>query len=99
STGYWWSPDDTRIAVQRFDESQVGVVSRAAIGAEGTRVYDQRYPKAGTDNALVDLYVMNPDGSGRVKVDLGQETDIYLARVNWTPDGKTLLVQRQNRAQ
>ncbi|WP_294017914.1 S9 family peptidase [Sphingomonas sp.] len=98
-TGYWWSPDDTRIAVQRFDESPVGIVSRAAIGAEGTKIYDQRYPKAGTANVLVDLYVMNPDGSGRVKVDLGTETDIYLARVDWTPDGKTLLVQRQNRAQ
>ncbi|RYD30336.1 MAG: S9 family peptidase, partial [Sphingomonadales bacterium] len=98
-TGYWWSPDDKRIAVQRFDESPVGIVSRAAIGAEGTKIYDQRYPKAGTANVLVDLYVMNPDGSGRVKVDLGTETDIYLARVNWTPDGKTLLVQRQNRAQ
>lgn len=98
-TGYWWSPDDRRIAVQRFDEAPVGIVSRAAIGAEGTKVYDQRYPKAGTANVLVDLYVMNPDGSGRVKVDLGTETDIYLARVDWTPDGKTLLLQRQNRAQ
>lgn len=98
-TGYWWSPDDRRIAVQRFDEAPVGIVSRAAIGAEGTKVYDQRYPKAGTANVLVDLYVINPDGSGRVKVDLGAETDIYLARVDWTPDGKTLLVQRQNRAQ
>lgn len=97
--GYWWSPDDKRIAVQRFDEAPVGIVSRAAIGAEGTKVYDQRYPKAGTANVLVDLYVMNPDGSGRVKVDLGAEIDIYLARVDWTPDGKTLLVQRQNRAQ
>lgn len=99
TTGYWWSPDDRRIAVQRFDETPVGVVSRAAIGAEGTRVYDQRYPKAGTANALVDLYVVNPDGGERVKVDLGKETDIYLARVDWTPDGRTLLVQRQNRAQ
>lgn len=98
-TGYWWSPDDKRIAVQRFDETPVGIVSRAAIGAEGTKVYDQRYPKAGTANVLVDLYVINPDGSGKVKVDLGTETDIYLARVDWTPDGKTLLVQRQNRAQ
>jgi dipeptidyl-peptidase-4 len=97
--GYWWSPDDRRIAVQRFDEAPVGIVSRVAIGAEGTRIFDQRYPKAGTANVVVDLYVMNPDGTGRVKVDLGSETDIYLARVNWTPDGKTLLVQRQNRAQ
>ena len=39
STGYWWSPDERYIAVERFDEAPVGVVTRAAIGATGTRVY------------------------------------------------------------
>jgi len=98
-TGYWWSPDDRRIAVERFDETPVGIVTRAAIGADGTKVVDQRYPAAGTPNALVELYVMNPDGSGRVKVDLGANSDVYLARVDWAPDGKTLYVQRQARDQ
>lgn len=98
-TGYWWSPKDNRIAVQRTDESPVGVVTRAVIGATGTKVFDQRYPVAGSDNALVQLFVMNPDGSGKVEVDLGPETDIYLARVDWAPDGSAIYVQRQNRAQ
>ncbi|WP_443024966.1 S9 family peptidase [Sphingomonas sp. Leaf4] len=98
-TGYWWSPGDRLVAVERFDEAPVGIVTRSAIGAEGTSIYQQRYPKAGTPNVLVDLYVMKPDGSGKVKVDLGPDPDIYLARVDWTPDGKALLVQRQNRAQ
>ena len=98
-TGYWWSPDDRLVAVQRFDEAPVGIVTRSAIGAEGTSIYQQRYPKAGTPNVLVDLYVMKPDGSGKVKVDLGPDPDIYLARVDWTPDGRALLVQRQDRAQ
>lgn len=98
-TGYWWSPDDGHIAVERFDESPVGIVTRAAIGAEGTRTFDQRYPVAGSANALVSLHVMRPDGSGRVAVDLGPDKDIYLARVNWAPDGRTLYVQRQDRAQ
>ena len=108
-TGYWWSPDDTRIAVQRTDEARVGVVTRAAIGATGTKVFDQRYPVAGSDNALVELFIMDPDGGNRVKVDLtaaqdpayynaDDPTDFYLARVDWAPDG-TLYVQRQNRAQ
>jgi len=97
-TGYWWSPDETRIAVERFDEAPVGVVTRAAIGADGTKVYDQRYPAAGTPNALVDLYVVGLDGK-QVKVDLGANRDIYLARVDWTPDGSALLVQRQSRDQ
>ncbi len=98
-TGYWWSPDENRIAVERFDESGVGIVTRAAIGATGTEVFDQRYPVAGSDNALVELYLMDPDGGNRVNVDLGEETDIYLARVDWAPDGRTLYVQRQNREQ
>jgi len=98
-TGYWWSPEDRRIAVERFDESMVGIVTRAAIGATGTKVFDQRYPVAGSANAVVELFVMNPDGTNRVKVDLGKETDIYLARVDWAPDGSALYVQRQNRQQ
>lgn len=97
--GYWWSPDEGHIAVERFDEARVGVVSRAAIGADGTRVYSQRYPAAGTPNALVELYLMKPDGSARVKVDLGANDDIYVARVSWAQDGKTLYVQRQSRDQ
>ncbi|KQS01373.1 peptidase S9 [Sphingomonas sp. Leaf357] len=98
-TGYWWAPGDTRVAVERFDEAPVGVITRAAIGANGTKTYNQRYPAAGTPNVAVELYVMKPDGTGRVKVDLGRETDIYLARVDWAPDGSVLYVQRQNRAQ
>jgi len=98
-TGYWWSPDDTRLVVQRTDESPVGIVTRAAIGATGTKVFDQRYPVAGSDNAIVELYVMDPDGGNRVKVDLGPEADIYVARVDWAPDGSAIYVQRQNREQ
>ncbi|MFM2301633.1 MAG: hypothetical protein RLZZ84_1369 [Pseudomonadota bacterium] len=98
-SGYWWAPNDSLVAVQRFDDAPVGIVTRAAIGAEGTKTFPQRYPVAGSANALVSLHVMKPDGSGRVAVDLGSDPDIYLARVNWAPDGKTLYVQREDRAQ
>ena len=98
-TGYWWSPDDRLIAVERFDEAPVHTAVRAAIGASGTRTYEQRYPAAGTPNALVELWVMRPDGSGHVRVDLGADRDIYLARVDWLPDGSALIVQRESRDQ
>ncbi len=97
--GAWWAPDDSRIAIERFDEAKVAVVTRAAIGASGTTTFQQRYPAAGTANVEVSLWVMRPDGSARVQVDLGAEKDIYLARVDWAKDGKTLYVQRENRAQ
>jgi len=97
-TGYWWNTDDTRLVVQRTDESPVGIVTRAAIGAAGTKVFDQCYPVAGSDNAIVQLFVMDPDGGNQVEVNLGEVTDIYVARVDWGPDG-SLYVQRQNRQQ
>jgi dipeptidyl-peptidase-4 len=99
SEGHWWSPNDRFVAVARVDESPVQVVTRAAIGAEGTRLYEQRYPVAGSANALVDLYVLAPGGGQKVKVDLGSDPDIYLARVDWSKDGKSLYVQRQSRDQ
>src|SRR4051794_13337286 len=98
-TGYWWSPDDRWIAVARVDESPVNIVTRAAIGAEGTKLVEQRYPAAGTKNAIVDLYLMSPDGSRRVKADLGPNPDQYLTRVDWTPDRKARVVPRVRRGQ
>jgi len=98
-TGYWWSPDDRYVAVARVDESPVAVVKRAAIGASGTELIEQRYPAAGTKNAIVDLYVMTPDGQSRVKADLWTNPDYYLARVDWAKDGRSIYVQRLSRDQ
>ena len=100
-TGYWTSPDDRLIAFTRVDESPVDVVPRFEIGAEGATVVNQRYPRAGRPNAFVELYVApleNP-GAPRVKVDLGPNADVYLARVDWSRDGRTLFVQRESRDQ
>ena len=97
-TGQWWAPDDRRIAVARVDETPVKVAVRAAIGSSGTQVTEQRYPFAGTPNALVSLEIHSISGDAPVQVDLGPDRDIYLARVNWlNPD--QLIVQRQSRDQ
>lgn len=97
--GLWWAPGDARLAVQRTDEAPVGVVTRTAIGADATTVTQQRYPAAGTDNAIVQLFLMDPNGQNRVEVDLGKDKDFYLGRVDWAKDGKTLYVQRLSREQ
>lgn len=97
--GFWWAPDETQLVVERFDESGVGMVTRAAIGAGATKVTQQRYPAAGTPNAAVSLFVISADGKSRVAIDLGPDKDIYVARVDWAKDGKTVYVQRLNRVQ
>ncbi|MCS6627117.1 S9 family peptidase [Roseibacterium beibuensis] len=98
-TGYWWSPDERYIALQRTDESTVDVIPRLDITGGGASVIEQRYPRAGRPNAVVELYVHDRQTGRRTKVDLGADKDIYLARVNWSADGETLYVQRQSRDQ
>jgi dipeptidyl-peptidase-4 len=98
-TGYWWSPDETRIALTHVDQTGVDVVERLDIGASGATIVSQRYPRVGRPNAVVDLYVADVATGERVKIDLGSNPDVYLARVDWSKDGKILYVQRETRDQ
>ena len=98
-TGYWWSPTERYIALQHTDESTVDIIPRLDIGGGAATTVEQRYPRAGRPNAVVDLYVHDRESGQRVKVDLGANADIYLARVNWSSDGSVLYVQRLSRDQ
>ncbi|MGJ8561257.1 MAG: DPP IV N-terminal domain-containing protein [Litorimonas sp.] len=90
NTGYWISPDSRRVAYTQIDESPIEVETRANIGPDGITTLDQRYPFAGTDNATVKLGVVRTNSNRTRWVDLGDDADIYLTRVAWSPDSKSL---------
>lgn len=98
-TGYWWSPDESRIALTFVDQTGVDVVERTDVNATGAVIVKQRYPRPGRPNPVTDLYIAKVADGARVKVDLGASKDIYVARVNWAKDGRTLYVQRLARDQ
>ena len=98
-TGYWWSPDDTHIAFARVDETPVKITQRFEIAADNVATFAQRYPAAGDANVLVRVGVADVRTGATTWIDLGPETDIYLARVNWLPDGRTIAIQRESRDQ
>lgn len=102
-TGYWISEDEEWIAYQVTDESMVKKVQRYEIDADKVTVKEQRYPEAGTANAQVKLAVVRLQdvlsGTPRPQwVDLGIGEHGYLARAQWTPQGK-LAYQVQSRDQ
>jgi dipeptidyl-peptidase 4 len=99
STGYWWAPDDRHIAFVRVDENPIPVTQRFEISADNVETFPQRYPATGGPNVLVRLGVSDVHTGAVTWIDLGNDPDIYLARVNWLPDGKTIAVQRESRDQ
>lgn len=98
-TGYWWAPDDSAIAFARIDESGVPVQKRYEVYPDRTEVVEQRYPAAGDTNVAIRLATIAPKrGATPQWVDLGNNADIYLARVDWR-DPRRLTFQRQSRDQ
>ncbi|HEX3896144.1 MAG TPA: S9 family peptidase [Rudaea sp.] len=98
-TGYWWAPDDSAIAYERYDESKVALVKRFEIYADRSDVIEQRYPAAGKANVDVKLGMVAPTGGETRWIDLGPDRDIYLARAEWLPDSQRLSYQILQRNQ
>ncbi len=109
-TGYWWAPDDSAIAFTQIDESPVPVQRRFEIQADRTDVIEQRYPSAGEANVKVKLGVVKIDHAHALRhashikkqmqwIELGENQDIYLARVDWLPNSEQLSFQKQSRDQ
>ncbi|MCP4417305.1 MAG: prolyl oligopeptidase family serine peptidase [Chloroflexi bacterium] len=101
SRGYWWSPDSQMLAFVEVDETHIPVYRIVHQGKDNVgdgAQEDHRYPFAGMPNARVRLGVIGRDGGEVQWLDLGDDPDIYLARVNWLPNGR-LIAQILNREQ
>ncbi|MGH1346216.1 MAG: DPP IV N-terminal domain-containing protein [Nannocystales bacterium] len=104
--GYWWSHDATRIAFTEVDERHIPVYRIEHQGKDAPHHEDHGYPFAGEANAKVRLGIVGREGGKPQWLDLGATgihgdrpaDDLYLARVNWMPDG-SLMAQLENREQ
>jgi dipeptidyl-peptidase 4 len=98
---YWWSPDSTTIAFLRFDENPVPEFTVVDHIPYHQNVEITPYPKAGDPNPLVKLGVVSAAGGDIRWVDTFkyQPADLLISRVAWSPDGKKIVYQAQNREQ
>jgi len=105
--GHWWSPGSDMVAFLSLDESPVRdftVINHVPpdyLDKERAVVPEiTNYPKAGDPNPLARLSVAHTASRDIVSVDLsGFAKDVLVVRVDWTPDGKTMLVTLQDRIQ
>lgn len=99
SQGFFWSPDSKKIAFFKFNESNVREFQMEEFEGLYPEWYSFKYPKAGEDNSVVEVFVYNLENGITMKMDTGAETDIYLPRMKWTKNANILAIQRLNRHQ
>ncbi len=87
-----WSPDSKQIAYVRTDESSVKEFSFARYqpGSESgyASIYTYKYPVAGEENSVVELYTYSITDNRTTKIDTGAEKDMYIPYFEWTPDSR-----------
>lgn len=92
-----WSPDGTRIAYWRFDQTPVETFYMIDDLALYSELIPLRYPKAGTENSSVQIRVVDIS-SGAARTITQVDGDSYLPRMDWMGTNE-LLIQRLNRHQ
>ena len=83
----------------KFDESKVKEMDLTFYGELYPTQSAYKYPKAGEDNSIVTVWVYDLNDSKTTKVDVGENADQYIARIEFTNDVNTLSVFRLNRLQ
>ncbi len=97
--GFFWSPDGSKIAFYRFDESGVVEYEMQLWGDLYPSMHKYKYPKAGEDNSLVTIHIYDLARGNVIPVNIGEETDQYIPRIKWTAQSGVLSIQRMNRLQ
>lgn len=98
---YRWSPDGGTIAFWQFDTTEVDkfyLVDNTA--GTHSKMIGFAYPKVGGKNSVARIGVVPFDGGNIRWLEIPDDpTNHYIARMEWTPDSRHILLQQFNRLQ
>jgi dipeptidyl-peptidase-4 len=99
--GMRWSPTGKFLAFYHFDESKVKEFSMDMFSSKSLYPTQTqwKYPKAGEDNAKVDVHIYGIDDKQTRIAKTNSEKDQYLPRIQWSQTDRFLSIQRLNRWQ
>ncbi len=95
-----WSPDGSNIAFWRFDQSPIETFYMIDETTLYPTLIPLRYPKAGAVNSSVQIGITDVAGGNTRWVDIGKNSDIYIADMDFVDDAEiwlTRLNRHQNR--
>ena len=100
SDGIFWSPDSTKLAFYRKDESRVTSFPLLDITTRTGSLKEIKYPMAGMDSENVQLGIYDIAGGNTVYADVTDfGYDRYLTNITWSPDGSMIYIQVLDRSQ
>ena len=87
---FWWSPDGSKIAFLRSDESRVKEFGfmKFLTGTPYPELFKYKYPKAGEENSSVSLHVYDIAEGLTECVSKEHTGDLYIPFFDWTPKGE-----------
>jgi dipeptidyl-peptidase 4 len=98
-TATWWSPDSKQIAYMQFNVKHEFIYPQADLLGERAISEPERYPQAGTPNALVKVGIVSASGGATKWMNVGETSNTLLARVAWLPDSSSIAIERLTRVQ
>ena len=99
SKTFMWSPNGKYLAYMRFDESHVKEFSMTIWGELYPEEYKYKYPKAGENNSIVEIYVYDTENNITEKIDLKTCVEVYYPRLFWLSNSTDLMILQLNRLQ
>ncbi|MEZ4722481.1 MAG: DPP IV N-terminal domain-containing protein [Flavobacteriales bacterium] len=97
--GFFWSPDGSKLAFYRMDETMVEDYPLVNISTIPASLNLIKYPMAGKTSHHVSLGVYDLKSDTVVYMNTEGPKDQYLTSVGWTPNSKSLIIGVLNRDQ
>jgi dipeptidyl-peptidase 4 len=97
SAAWFWSPDGRRVAFWRFDVTAVKTFHMVDELGKYNTVRALKYPNTAERHAVNRIGVHDLAGGKTTWMEIGDNPDDYIPRIDWAADSSALLIQRLTR--
>lgn len=97
--GTFWSPDGSKLAFYRMDQSMVAPYPLVNVQARKAEEMPLRYPMAGMPSHHVTVGIYDVATGKTIYLNTGEPAEKYLTNLSWSSDAKTLYIAEINRGQ